>query len=92
MNGQNTSDHICLIAVKSSSCLHVHFNLPLGIMFVNCISLYASEEKGSSGKKGTKCSPLSLCSHKKLKSLQEALNPIIRGYNCLAASIKKNLK
>lgn len=53
MNGQNISDHICLIAVKSSSCLHVHFNLPLGIMFVNCISLYASgEKKGGSGKKG----------------------------------------
>lgn len=41
MNGQNTSDHICLIAVKSGYCPHVHFNSPLGIMFVNCISLYS---------------------------------------------------
>lgn len=51
MNDQNALDHICLIAVKSPSCLHVHFNLPLGIMFVNCVSLCGKEEKGFSGEK-----------------------------------------
>lgn len=51
MNGQNTSDHICLIAVKSGACPHVQFNLPLGIMFVNCISLYQVKKKAAQAKR-----------------------------------------
>lgn len=56
------------------------------------VFLYAArEEKGFSGKKELRVPSFPLFPQE-AKPLGEALNPIIRGYNCLAASIRTNLK